>query len=118
WKRLARHHRTYRGPSLTSTRHAAAPQISNTHLEEARQLIAARRKSTAVVLGNLALASILHRDVDAATSHLRQTIEVIERTRAGGGLNLAFAAARQLRPWRDLPSVEDVNDRLFTLMTR
>ncbi|MFG1833843.1 helix-turn-helix domain-containing protein [Micromonospora chersina] len=87
-------------------------------LEEARQLIAARRKSTAVVLGNLALAGILHRDVDAATSYLHQTIEVIERTRAGGGLNLAFAAARQLRPWRDLPSVQDVNDRLFTLMAR
>ncbi|MCW3843946.1 hypothetical protein ONA70_28035 [Micromonospora yasonensis] len=85
-----------------------------TALEKARQLIAARRKSTAVVLGNLALASILHRDVDAATSYLHQTIEVLERTRAGGGLNLAFVAARQLRPWRDQPSVQDVNDRLLT----
>ncbi|MGN9890415.1 helix-turn-helix transcriptional regulator [Micromonospora sp. L31] len=86
-------------------------------LENARQLIAARRKSTAVVLGNLALASVLRRDVDAATSYLHQAIDVIERTRAGGGLNLAFAAARQLRPWRDEPSVQDVNDRLLTLMT-
>ncbi|MGN9777433.1 helix-turn-helix transcriptional regulator [Micromonospora sp. H33] len=93
------------------------PADAITALEKARQLIAARRKSTAVVLGNLALASILHRDVDAATSYLHQTIDVIERTRAGGGLNLAFAAARQLCPWRDQPSVQDVNDRLLTLMT-
>ncbi|MET8308256.1 helix-turn-helix transcriptional regulator [Micromonospora sp. NPDC005173] len=86
-------------------------------LEKARQLIAARRKSTAVILGNLALASILRRDVDAATSYLHQAIDVIERTRAGGGLNLAFAAARQLRPWRNEPLVQDVNDRLLTLMS-
>ncbi|MEU3456925.1 hypothetical protein ABZ671_25490 [Micromonospora sp. NPDC006766] len=72
-------------------------------LESARQLIAARRKSTAVILGNLALAEILQREVDAATSHLHQAIDVIEETRAAGGLNLAFAAARQLRPWRDEP---------------
>ncbi|OKI63362.1 hypothetical protein A6A27_26410 [Micromonospora sp. CB01531] len=45
-------------------------------MKEARQLIAARRKSTAVVLGNLALAGILRRDVDAATSYLHQAIEV------------------------------------------
>jgi transcriptional regulator with XRE-family HTH domain len=86
-------------------------------LENARHLMAARRKSTAVVLGNLALASILRRDVDAATSYLHQAIDVIEQTRAGGGLYLAFAAARALRPWRDEPSVQDVNDRLLTLMT-
>ncbi|RQX06716.1 helix-turn-helix transcriptional regulator [Micromonospora inaquosa] len=86
-------------------------------LGDARNLIAARRKSTAVILGNLALASILQRDVDAATSYLHQAIDVIERTRAGGGLNLTFAAARQLRPWRNEPSVQDVNDRLLTLMS-
>ncbi|MFE0590530.1 helix-turn-helix transcriptional regulator [Micromonospora echinospora] len=86
-------------------------------LQNARHLIAARRKSTAVILGNLALASILQRDIDAATSYLHEAIDVIERTRAGGGLNLAFTAARQLRPWRDQPAVQDVNDRLLTLMT-
>ncbi|MFF0371947.1 helix-turn-helix transcriptional regulator [Micromonospora sp. NPDC005087] len=86
-------------------------------LENARQLIAARRKSTAVILGNLALASILRRDVDAATSYLHQAIDVIERTRAGGGLNLAFTTARQLRPWRNEPPVQDVNDRLLTLIS-
>ncbi|MGW4682557.1 helix-turn-helix transcriptional regulator [Micromonospora taraxaci] len=93
------------------------PNEAVSALEEARQLITARRKSTAVVLGNLALASILGRDIDAATSYLHQAIDIIERTRAGGGLNLAFAAARGLRPWRDEPSVQDVNDRLLTLMS-
>ncbi|WP_239089042.1 helix-turn-helix domain-containing protein [Micromonospora gifhornensis] len=86
-------------------------------LEEAHQLVAARRKSTAVILGNLALANIRHGDLDTAVSHLHLSIDVIERTRAGGGLTLAFAAARQLRPWSDQPSVQDVNDRLLTLMT-
>ncbi|QOC95290.1 helix-turn-helix domain-containing protein [Micromonospora craniellae] len=87
-------------------------------LENARHLIANRSKSTAVVLGNLALASILQRDIDAATTYLHEAIDVIERTRAGGGLNLTFGAARQLRPWRDQPGVQDVNDRLLTLMSQ
>ncbi|WP_308442348.1 helix-turn-helix transcriptional regulator [Micromonospora andamanensis] len=88
-----------------------------TALEKAHQLVAARRKSTAVVLGNLTLANIRHRDLDTAISYLHQAINVIERTRAGGGLNLAFAAARELRPWSDRPAVQDVNERLLTLMT-
>ncbi|MFG2060290.1 hypothetical protein ACGFIK_02580 [Micromonospora sp. NPDC048871] len=86
-------------------------------LEEAHQLVAARRKSTAVILGNLALANIRHRDLEAAVSYLHLNIDVIERTRAGGGLTLAFSAARQLRPWSDQPPVQDVHDRLLTLIT-
>ncbi|WP_433534878.1 helix-turn-helix transcriptional regulator [Micromonospora sp. CA-249363] len=86
-------------------------------LETAHHLIAVRRKSTAVVLGNLALANIRHRDLDTAVSYLNLAVDVIERTRAGGGLTLAFAAARQLRPWSGQPLVQDVNDRLLTLMT-
>ncbi|GAB3848957.1 hypothetical protein GCM10029963_32620 [Micromonospora andamanensis] len=88
-----------------------------TALVKAHQLVAARRKSTAVVLGNLTLANIRHRDLDTAIFYLHQAINVIERTRAGGGLNLAFAAARELRPWSDRPAVQDVNERLLTLMT-
>ncbi len=94
------------------------PDKAITALQDARRLSEAQRKSTAVILGNLALASILRRDVEAATSYLHQAINVIEPTRAGGGLNLAFTAARQLRPWRAEPAVQDVNDRLFTIMTR
>jgi hypothetical protein len=84
-------------------------------LDNARRHIAARRKSTAVVLGNLALASIKRRNIDAATAHLNQAIDVIEQTRGGGGLNLAFTAARQLRPWRHESPVQDVHDRLLAL---
>jgi hypothetical protein len=54
-----------------------------TALEKAHQLVAARRKSTAVVLGNLALANLRHRDLDTAFSYLHQAISVIERTREG-----------------------------------
>ncbi|MFY1616734.1 helix-turn-helix transcriptional regulator [Micromonospora sp. WMMD736] len=86
-------------------------------LESAHHLVAAGRKSTAVVLGNLAIANIRHRDLATAVAYLHLAVDVIEQTRAGGGLNLAFAAARQLRPWSDHPSVQEVNDRLLTLMT-
>ncbi|MFI5834881.1 helix-turn-helix domain-containing protein [Micromonospora sp. NPDC051300] len=93
------------------------PADAITSLRTAHQLISERRKSTAVVLGNLAIACIRHRDLDMAISYLHQTVDVIERTRAGGGLNLAFAAARQLRPWRDRSAVQDAKDRLHSLMT-
>jgi hypothetical protein len=35
----------------------------------------------------------------------------------GGGLNIIFGAGRELRPWRTVPVVQDVCDRLLTLMT-
>ncbi|GLZ57770.1 helix-turn-helix transcriptional regulator [Micromonospora sp. NBRC 107095] len=94
------------------------PDKAITALQTAQKLSETQQKSTAVILGNLALASILRRDIEAATSYLHQAIDVIESTRAGGGLNLAFTAARQLSPWRAEPAVQDVNDRLLTLMTR
>lgn len=86
-------------------------------LQTARKFSQSQRKSTAVILGNLVLASILRRDVEAATSYLHQTINVIELNRSGGGLKLAFTAAQALRPWRAKPAVQDVKDRLLTLMT-
>jgi hypothetical protein len=93
------------------------PNKAEAALDTAHQLIAKQRKSTAVVLGNLALASIRQRNIDTAAAHLHQAISVVERTRGGGGLNLVFAAARELRPWRNDPAVQEVNDRLLTLMT-
>jgi transcriptional regulator with XRE-family HTH domain len=86
-------------------------------LDTAFHLIATSRKSTAVVLGNLALASIRQHDIDVATGRLHQAIDVVEQTRGGGGLNIVFTAARELRPWRAEPAVQEVNDRLLTLMT-
>lgn len=48
---------------------------------------------------------------------LHKAIDVVEQTRGGGGLNVVFMAARELRPWRNERAVQDVSDRLLTLMT-
>jgi hypothetical protein len=41
---------------------------------------------------------------------------VIKLTWSGGGLNIVFGAGRELRPWRHVPVVQDVYDRLLSLM--
>lgn len=76
-----------------------------------------RRKSRAIVLGNLTLARIRQRDVEAAVDSLSEAITELETTRGGGGMNIVFGAARELRPWRQEPLVAEVQDRLFGLMT-
>jgi hypothetical protein len=73
-------------------------------------------KSQAIVLGNLALAHIRQRKVDEAAGVLRKAIDIVERNRGGGGLNLIFQAGRELQPWRDVPVVHELNDRLLSLM--
>jgi transcriptional regulator with XRE-family HTH domain len=90
----------------------AEPILTATH-----QLLRQAKKSTAIVLGNLSLACIRQRHIDDATTYLHQAIDVLEQTRGGGGLNIAFTAARDLRPWRDHAPVADVSDRLMALMT-
>jgi hypothetical protein len=62
-------------------------------------------------------ASIRQRRIDTGAARLHEAIDAIERTRAGGGLNVVFTAARELRPWRNERAVQEVNDRLLTLMT-
>jgi hypothetical protein len=69
------------------------------------------------VLGNLALAGIRQRNVDSAVVRLHEAIDVVEVSRGGGGLNIVFTAARELRPWRNERVVQEVNDRLLGLMT-
>jgi transcriptional regulator with XRE-family HTH domain len=86
-------------------------------LEAARLILDARKKATSIVLGNLAIAAIRQRRVDDAVSRLHQALDVIERTRSGGGLNVVFGAAQELRPWRNEPTVQQLDDRLLTLMT-
>lgn len=54
--------------------------------------------------------------LDEAEATMYRTIEAVELTRGGGGLNLAFAAGRELRPSGHAPWVQDVNDRLLALM--
>jgi transcriptional regulator with XRE-family HTH domain len=73
-------------------------------------------KSQAIVLGNLALALIRQGDLDGAAGRLHEAIDVIELNRGGGGLNIVFSAGREMRPWRTVPVVQDVYDRLLTLM--
>ncbi|KES05435.1 transcriptional regulator [Streptomyces toyocaensis] len=76
-----------------------------------------RRKSRAIVLGNLTLARIRQRDVEAGVASLTEAITELETTRGGGGMNIVFGAARELRPWRQEPLVAEVHDRLLGLMT-
>ena len=89
----------------------AAPILEAT----ARQL-QYRSKAEAIVQGNLALAYIGQSQVDEAAAALHKAIDVIEVTWGGGGLNVVFTAARQLRRWQRLNVVRDVSDRLLALM--
>ncbi|MFM9590276.1 helix-turn-helix transcriptional regulator [Streptomyces scabiei] len=78
--------------------------------------LGAKQKSQAIALGNLTLSLIRQRKLDEASATMHRTIDTVELTRGGGGLNLAFAAGRELREWRHEPWVQDVNDRLLALM--
>jgi hypothetical protein len=73
-------------------------------------------KSQAIVLGNLALTLIRQGDLDEAAGRLHEAIDVIALNRGGGGLNIVFSAGREMRPWRAVPVVQDVYDRLLSLM--
>lgn len=75
-------------------------------------------KSRAIVLGNLTLAYIHQRRIDEAVAVLNQAIDIVAENWGGGGLNIAFHAGRELKPWRAMSTVQDVNDRLLGLMTR
>jgi hypothetical protein len=93
------------------------PDKAEPILDATRQILKDQKKSTAIVLGNLALAGIRQRNVDAAVVRLHEAIDVVEVSRGGGGLNVVFTAARELKPWRNERVVQEVNDRLLGLMT-
>jgi tetratricopeptide (TPR) repeat protein len=86
-------------------------------LERTARRLQGRHKSKAIVLGNLALAHVRQRDIEQAATVLHRAIDLLEVSRGGGGLNLVSAAVRELRPWRQEPVVQDVHERLLTLMT-
>jgi transcriptional regulator with XRE-family HTH domain len=90
---------------------------AQTILEATLEAFSTHSKNQAIVWGNLALAHLRQRKVDEATGALHRAIDVVEATRGGAGLNIVFDAGRELRPWRDLPVVRDLHDRLLTLMT-
>lgn len=97
-------------PSLGQ--HRRAQEVPETTAAEPQD----RRRSRAIVLGNLTLACIRQREIDAAVATLTEAITELEATRGGGGVNLVFRAARELRSWRQEQIVADVHDRLFALM--
>ncbi|MBJ6647149.1 helix-turn-helix transcriptional regulator [Streptomyces sp. BSE7-9] len=92
------------------------PERAEPILRATARSLAAKKKSQAIALGNLTLSLIRQRKLDEAADTLHRTIDAVELTRGGGGLNLAFAAGRELREWRHEPWVQDVNDRLLALM--
>jgi transcriptional regulator with XRE-family HTH domain len=85
-------------------------------LEQTALALQDQSKSPAVVLGNLALAHIRQGSREAAVARLHQAIDVTERNRGGGGLNVIFGAGRELRRWRQSNEVQDVYDRILALM--
>lgn len=85
-------------------------------LEATAQQLRDQSKSQAVVLGNLSLAYIQLNELDGAVAGLNAAIDVTELHRGGGGMNVICAAGRQLRPWRRDPGVQDVYDRIMSLM--
>lgn len=93
------------------------PQKAEPILHGVAQSLASKKKSQSIVLGNLALAHTRQGELEAAAQALHRAIDALEDTRGGGGLNLAFEAGRELRPWRAEPAVQELHDRLFTLMS-
>lgn len=85
-------------------------------LERTAQALRDRSKSQTIVLGNLTLAHIRQCQLDEAVACLHKAIDIVETTWGGGGLNVVFGAAGELRPWRHVAVVQDVHDRLLTLM--
>ena len=86
------------------------------YLEGTEKQLYGNPKCRSIVLGNLALASIRQKNLEEAVPVLHRAIDAVETTWGGGGLNVIFAAARELRPWRGAAAVRDVYDRLLSLV--
>lgn len=92
------------------------PDRAEPILRSTARALSARKKSQAIALGNLALALIRQRKLDEAAATMQRMIDAVDATRGGGGLNLAFAAGRELQQWRHESWVQDINDRLLALV--
>ncbi|MEV3872575.1 hypothetical protein [Streptomyces sp. NPDC049906] len=92
------------------------PELAEPILRTTTRALAGKKKSQAIVLGNLTLALIRQGKLDEAVHAMHRTIDAVELTRGGGGLNLAFSAGRELKQWRQEPWAQEINDRLFALM--
>ncbi|GAB3157875.1 hypothetical protein GCM10027290_59870 [Micromonospora sonneratiae] len=74
-------------------------------------------KLQAIALGNLSLALVQQRQVEDAVTTLHGAIDIAERTRGGGAMNVIFRVIKELRPWRSRADVNDVQERALTLVT-
>jgi hypothetical protein len=83
--------------------------------ESARGLGAGKEKHQSVILADLSTAFVLQDDPEHACAVLHQVIDLVELTGSAAGKRRAFAAGRQLTPWRNEPFVQDVQDRLLAL---
>ncbi|MFD5572974.1 helix-turn-helix transcriptional regulator [Streptomyces cadmiisoli] len=92
------------------------PERAEPILRMTSRALASKKKSQAIALGNLTLALIRQGKLDEAAATMHRTIDAVELTRGGGGLNLAFSAGRELRQWRTEPWAQEINDRLLALM--
>ncbi|MDI3405944.1 helix-turn-helix domain-containing protein [Streptomyces cavernicola] len=97
---------------LTLGKYGRAQQL----LDETATELQDRRKSRAIVVGNLALAWIRQGELDAALTAFNDAVNELHGTRGGGGMNIVFRAARELRTWRNEPAVQEAQDRLMALM--
>lgn len=94
------------------------PDRAEPILTETAEALQSRPKTRSLVLGNLALAHLRQRQLDAATATLHEAIDLLEEGRGGGGMTVVFSAGRELYPWRTEPTVHDVQDRLLALVAR
>ncbi|MFE0177991.1 helix-turn-helix transcriptional regulator [Streptomyces sp. NPDC059002] len=126
-KHLERSHDTDAAHELFSPTHisrlAGSCYLSLGDFRRAERLLAQtadelhdRRKSRAIVLGNLALARIRQGELDAALVAFSTAVNELHSTRGGGGMNVVFRAARELRPWRNELTVQEAQDQLMALM--
>jgi hypothetical protein len=92
------------------------PKTAEDLLGHARSHPHSPAKADAIVLGNLALAQIRQRKPDEAAQTFHQALDVVTRTRGGGGITMTFTISRELGPWRHVPAVRDACDRLLDVM--
>jgi hypothetical protein len=83
--------------------------------ESARRLGSGKEKHKSVILADLSSAFVLQGDPEHACAVLHQVIDLVELTGSAAGKRRAFAAGRQLTPWRNEAFVQDVQDRLLAL---
>ena len=83
--------------------------------DSALRLGPGKEKHRSVILADLSTAFVLQGDPEHASAVLHQVIDLVELTGTAAGKRRAFAAVRQLKPWRNEPFVQDVQDRLLLL---